>query len=69
MKGDVSMNAIREMYNKEYAAKTKRTDLHLVIDECRSEECLTVNGKTMNKHELNEKLAYFYENGGPVMEF
>ena len=65
------MNAIRDMYNTKYAtaAKTKRPDLHLVKDECRSEECVTVNGKTMTKHELNEKLAYFYENGGPVMEF
>jgi hypothetical protein len=64
------MNAVRDMYNTKYAAsaKAKRSDLHLVKDECRGEECVTVNGKTMTKYELNEKLAYYYENGGPVME-
>jgi len=63
------MNAIREMYNNTYAAKTtKRNEFYLVKDECRTEDCVTVNGKTMTKHELNEKLAYFYEHGGPVMD-
>ena len=64
------MNAVRKMYNNTYAAKTNtnRNELHLVKDECRKEDCVTVNGKTMTKHELNEKLAYFYEHGGPVMD-
>jgi hypothetical protein len=69
-KGVTNMNAIRDMYYTEYAAKikAKRSNLHLVKDEYRKEECVTVNGKTMTKYELNEKLAYFYENGGPVMD-
>ncbi|HRX22456.1 MAG TPA: hypothetical protein P5273_12170 [Syntrophomonadaceae bacterium] len=63
------MNAIREMYEKEYAPRVKRANLHLVNDNRRSEEYVTVDGKTMTKHELNEKLAYFYANGGPVMDW
>mgnify|MGYP001305639159 CR=1 FL=1 len=64
------MNAIKEMYNKEYTVrpKARKNDLHVVKNECRTEDCVTVNGKTMTRHELNEKLAYFYEHGGPIME-
>ena len=62
------MNAIREMYNITYAANSKRNSLYLVKDEGRKGDYVTVNGKTMSKHELNEKLAYFYNNGGPVMD-
>ncbi|HRX22455.1 MAG TPA: hypothetical protein P5273_12165 [Syntrophomonadaceae bacterium] len=61
------MNAIKKMYEREYAPNVKRTPLHLVNDYRRNEEYVTVDGKTMTKHELNEKLAYFYANGGPVM--
>jgi hypothetical protein len=70
VKGDEIMNAVIDMYNTEYTAKikAKKSNLRLVKDEYREEECVTVNGKTMTKYELNEKLAYFYENGGPVME-
>jgi hypothetical protein len=58
------------MYNPTcaVAVKSKRNNLHLVKDECRTEDCVNVNGKTMTRHELNEKLAYFYEHGGPIME-
>jgi len=64
------MNAIKEIYNNTYAAKTNtnRNELHLVKDECCKEDCITVNGKPMTKHELNEKMAYFYNNGGTIMD-
>lgn len=64
------MNAIRKMINQERVNKiaTSKTNLTLVKTEKKDKNIEMVDGKFMTKDELNEKLAYFYEHGGPIME-
>ncbi|HPT70004.1 MAG TPA: hypothetical protein PKW50_07630 [Syntrophomonas sp.] len=63
------MNAVRDMYSKYNAPKVtvKKPDLTLVSNEDADKEYV-IDGKRISKEYLNEKLAYFYENGGPVMD-
>jgi len=63
------MNAVRDMYSK-YNVETKSTkpDLTLVKNEATNKDYKLVDGRWVSKEYLNEKLAYFYENGGPVVD-
>lgn len=62
------MNTARKMSYESNNIRPEKTKLYLAADKCRSEEMLLVDGKLMSKHELNEKMAYFYEHGGPVLD-
>ena len=46
----------------------KKPDLTLVKSKEADKEILLVDGRWVSKDYLNEKMAYFYENGGPVMD-
>lgn len=62
------MNAVRDMYNKtNVEPKTKKPDLTMVKDKANQDYKLA-DGRWVSKDYLNEKLAYFYENGGPIMD-
>jgi hypothetical protein len=62
------MNAVRDMYNKTFVEpKTKKPDLTMVKDKTNQDYKLA-DGRWVSKDYLNEKLAYFYENGGPIMD-
>lgn len=62
------MNAVRDMYNKPNAeAKSTKPNLILVKNDGTNKD-YKVDGRWISKEYLNEKLAYFYENGGPVMD-
>jgi len=64
------MNAVRDMYNKDKAPEVnaKKPDLTLVKNDEPNKDYKLIDGRWISKDELNEKLAYFYENGGPVMD-
>lgn len=62
------MNTARKMSDENSHTRPEKTKLYLVADKYKSEEMVMVDGKLMSKHELNEKMAYFYEHGGPVMD-
>jgi len=64
------MNAVRDMYKKDKASKVKakKPDLSLVKNDATKKDYKLIDGRWISKDELNEKLAYFYENGGPVMD-
>lgn len=64
------MNAVRDMYKKDKAPEvnTKKPDLSLVKSDETKKDYKLIDGRWISKDELNEKLAYFYENGGPVMD-
>lgn len=64
------MNAMREFIeNPEKIENTeKRTQFKLVNSEDKEDKVVLVDGRVISKYEFNEKLAYFYENGGPVMD-
>jgi hypothetical protein len=64
------MNAVREMYKKNKATEVnaKKPDLSLVKSDETKKDYQLIDGRWISKDELNEKLAYFYENGGPVMD-
>lgn len=61
------MNAMREFITgTETAEKNeKRTNMALVKNE---EKSAAKEAGKMTKEDLNEKLYYFYNNGGPVMD-
>ncbi len=62
------MNAVRDIYNKPNAeAKSTKPNLILVKNDGTNKD-YKVDGRWISKEYLNEKLAYFYENGGPVMD-
>jgi len=63
------MNTARKMSYENNDTRPEKSRLYLVVNKNRSEEMVLVDGKMMSKYELNQKLAYFYENGGPVMDF
>jgi len=55
------MNAVREMYsNKKIKKEVKKPDLKVVKNESKE--------ANYSKEDLNEKMYYFYNNGGPVMD-
>ena len=58
------MNAIKKKMTSEEVNKTSdsKTNLNLVSTENKKE------AEKMTKDYLNEKLYYFYTNGGPVMD-
>lgn len=60
------MNTVKKVSYEERSPE--RPNIYLVSDNRRKEDTVSVNGKLMSKHELNEKLAYFYEHGGPIMD-
>ena len=61
------MNAVRDMYNKtNVEPKTKKPDLTMVNKT--NQDYKLADGRWVSKDYLNEKLAYFYENGGPIMD-
>lgn len=64
------MNAVRDMYKKDKAPEVnaKKPDLSLVKSDETKKDYKLIDGRWISKDELNEKLAYFYENGGPVMD-
>ncbi|MGE5458950.1 MAG: hypothetical protein ACM3NJ_00710 [Methanobacterium sp.] len=62
------MNTARKMSYENSCTRPEKTKLKLVFDKYKGEEMVMVDGKLMSKSELNEKLAYFYEHGGPVMD-
>lgn len=64
------MNAMREFIERPEKVENteKRTRFTLVSSEDKEDKVVLVDGRVMSKHDLNEKLAYFYENGGPVMD-
>lgn len=64
------MNALREFIESpEKTVNTeKRSRFTVLSSENKEDKVVLVDGRVMSKHELNEKLAYFYENGGPVMD-
>jgi hypothetical protein len=66
----MNMNAIREMIVKSNRPQeiVKKPDLTLVKSKEADKEILLVDGRWVSKDYLNEKMAYFYENGGPVMD-
>ena len=61
------MNAIRKMMTSEEVNKNSasKTNLTLVNNENRDDK---KKAEKMSKDYLNEKLYYFYTNGGPVMD-
>jgi len=60
------MNAIRKMMISETANKAdKKTNLTLVSNENREDK---KEAAKMSKEYLNEKMYYFYNNGGPIMD-
>lgn len=61
------MNAMREFIKGTEAAEKneKRINMALVKNEEKAE---TKEADKMTKEYLNEKLYYFYNNGGPVMD-
>jgi len=58
------MNAIRKMV-KEIINADAKTNLTLVSNENREEK---KEAEKMSKEYLNEKMYYFYTNGGPIMD-
>lgn len=62
------MNTARKMSYHDSHIRPDKTKLNLVADRTSDEEMVLVDGKLISKYELNEKLAYFYEHGGPVMD-
>ena len=63
------MNAVRKISYRDSLCKTEeKTNIYLVSNNSRKENSVLVAGKIMSKDDLNEKLAYFYEHGGPIME-
>lgn len=65
------MNALREFIEspKKIVSTEKRTRFTVVSSEDKEDKVVLVDGRVMSKHELNEKMTYFYEHGGPVMDF
>jgi len=61
------MNAIRKLMTSEEVNKTSgdKTNLTLVSNENREDK---KEAEKMTMEYLNEKLYYFYTNGGPVMD-
>ena len=63
------MNAVRDMYNKSSAeTKVNKPDMTLVKNDESNKDYKLADGRWVSKDYLNEKLAYFYENGGPIMD-
>ena len=63
------MNAVRIISYRDSLCKIKeKTNIYLVSNNSRKENSVLVAGKIMSNDDLNEKLAYFYEHGGPIME-
>lgn len=62
------MNTARKMGYNDNHKRPAKTRLYVVSNNARNEDKIVVDGKLMSKYELNEKLAYFYEHGGPVMD-
>jgi hypothetical protein len=64
------MNAIKDMYKKDMTSEVKanKPNLSLVKSDEAKKDYQLIDGRWISKEELNEKLAYFYENGGPVMD-
>jgi len=63
------MNAVRDMYNKPNAeTKSTKPNLTLVKNDGPDKDYKLVDGRWVSKDYINEKLAYFYENGGPIMD-
>jgi len=62
------MNTVRKMSFESNHNRPKKTKLYVVSTETSNEERILVAGKLMSKYELNEKLAYFYEHVGTVMD-
>ena len=63
------MNAVRKISYRDSLCKTEaKPNIYLVSNNSRKENSVLVAGKIMSKDDLNEKLAYFYEHGGPIME-
>lgn len=62
------MNAMREFITTVEKDNTteKRNSLYLVSSEMKADK---KEADKMTKEYLNEKLYYFYTNGGPVMDF
>jgi hypothetical protein len=57
------MNAIRDMYGKDKTEKAiRKPNLTVVKSEAAKEET------KYSKEYLNERMHYYYNNGGPVME-
>lgn len=62
------MNTAKNMSYEDSHRRPAKTRLYVVSDNAGNEDKILVDGKLMSKYELNEKLAFFYENGGPVMD-
>ena len=59
------MNAIRKMVKEIVNKADAKTNLTLVCNENREDKKEAAN---MSKEYLNEKMYYFYTNGGPIMD-
>ncbi len=61
------MNAVRKMNASDIVKEIKenKSNLSLVSSESRNNK---KEAEKMTKEYLNEKLYYFYNNGGPIMD-
>ena len=59
------MNAVKEMYNKKDEKETVTKPALTIVNTEKSE---TKEETKYTKEYLNEKMYYFYNNGGPVMD-
>ena len=59
------MNAIRKLVSEIIKVEESKTNLTLVSNESLEDK---KDAEKMTKEYLNEKLYYFYTNGGPVMD-
>lgn len=62
------MNTARKMNYEDKHKRPAKARLYVIKDNSSNEDKILVNGKLISKYELNEKLAYFYEHGGPAMD-